>query len=89
MRSEVGGEALSRPKFFVSMMFLAFLVRLAIMIPFNFGYWALILPTMDIGTIIYIITIVLSINTIQSIGDALIPYLVIYPTGIFKHFKMW
>jgi hypothetical protein len=89
MRSEVGGEALSRPKFFASMMVLAFLLRLAIMIPFNFGYWALIIPTMDIGTIIYITTIVLSINTIQSIGDALIPYLVIYPTGIFKHFKMW
>ena len=89
MRSAVGGEALSRPKFFGSMMFLAFLVRLGIMIPFNLAYWALILPTLGVADIIFILTVVLSINTVQSIGDALVPYLIIYPTGIFKNFKMW
>jgi len=88
LRREVGGEALSRPKFYASMMFLAFVVRLAIMIPFNFLYWSLLIP-LDGPTIIYILTVVLSINSVQSIGDAVIPYLIIHPTGIFKHFGIW
>jgi hypothetical protein len=89
LRSNVGGEALSRPKFYAVMMFLAFLVRLAIMIPVNFLYWGLILPTLDTATIVYILVVVLSINSVQSIGDAVVPYLIIHPTGIFKHFGMW
>jgi len=88
LRNEVGGEALSRPKFYASMMILAFVVRLAIMIPFNFLYWSLLIP-LDGPTIIYILAVVLSINSVQSIGDAVVPYLIIHPTGIFKHFGMW
>ena len=89
LRNKVGGEALSKPKFYTLMMILAFVVRLAIMIPVNFLYWGLILPTLDSATIIYILTVVLSINSVQSIGDALVPYLIIHPTGVFKHFGMW
>lgn len=89
LRSDVGGNALSKPKFYTSMMILAFVVRLAIMIPFNFLYWSLILPTLDSATIVYILVVVLSINSVQSIGDALVPYLIIHPTGVFKHFGMW
>jgi hypothetical protein len=89
LRSNVGGEALSKPKFYTVMMILAFLVRLAIMIPLNFLYWGLILPTLDTATIVYILVVVLSINSVQSIGDAVVPYLIIHPTGIFKHFGMW
>ncbi|MHA1614287.1 MAG: hypothetical protein ACTSYJ_05535 [Candidatus Thorarchaeota archaeon] len=89
LRSEEGGKALSKPKFYSAMMILAFMVRLAIMIPLNFLYWGLILPTLDSATIVYILVVVLSINSVQSIGDAIVPYLIVHPTGIFKHFGMW
>ncbi|TFG34988.1 hypothetical protein EU527_00635 [Candidatus Thorarchaeota archaeon] len=88
-RAMVGGEALSKPRFYFSMMLLAFVVRLAIMIPANFLYWSLILPTMDGATIMYILAVVLSINSVQSVGDALVPYLVIHPTGVYKYFGIW
>ncbi|MHA1135207.1 MAG: hypothetical protein ACTSSE_01845 [Candidatus Thorarchaeota archaeon] len=88
LRSEVGGEALSKPKFYASMMSLAFVVRLAIMLPFNFLYWSLLMP-IDGAAFIYILTVVLSINSVQTIGDAIVPYLIIHKTGIFKHFGMW
>jgi hypothetical protein len=88
-KSQEGGAALSSPKFYFSLMFLAFIVRLAIMIPANFLYWAMILPSLDSGTIVYILTVVLSINSVQSIGDSVVPFLIIHPTGIFKHFGIW
>jgi len=89
LRAEVGGEALSSPKFYFSIMLLAFVVRLAIMIPMNFLYWALILPALDAATIMYILVVVLSINSVQSVGDALIPFLVVHPTGVYKYFGIW
>jgi hypothetical protein len=89
LRVEEGGEALSRPMFYVSLMILAFVVRLAVMIPANFLYWGTILPTLNAATINYILVVVLSINSVQSLGDALVPYLVIHPTGIYRHFGIW
>ncbi|MFW9844625.1 MAG: hypothetical protein ACFFEV_08610 [Candidatus Thorarchaeota archaeon] len=89
LRSGVGGEALSRPKFYASMMTLAFVVRLALMIPLNLLYWSLFIDVFEPANFIYIMTVVLSINSVQSIGDAIAPYLIIHPTGIFKHFGMW
>jgi hypothetical protein len=47
------------------------------------------LPTLDAATIVYILVVVLSINSVQSIGDALIPYLIIHPTGVYRHFGIW
>jgi hypothetical protein len=88
-KSQEGGAALSSPKFYFLLMFLAFVVRLAIMIPANFLYWGLILPTLDSETIVYILTVTVSINSVQSLGDSVIPFLIIHPTGIFKHFGMW
>lgn len=89
LRSVEGGEALSRPKFYSMTMILAFLVRLAIMIPANLLYWSLFIPVFESANFVYIMTIVLSINSVQSIGDALVPYLIIHPTKIFKYFGMW
>jgi hypothetical protein len=88
-RSVEGGEALSRPKFYALLMGLAFIIRLALMIPANFLYWSLFIPVFEPTNFVYILTIVLSINTVQSIGDALVPYLIIHPTSIFKHFGIW
>jgi hypothetical protein len=89
LRAEAGGEALSKPKFYFSLMMIAYVVRLAVMIPANFLYWGMILPTLDAATIVYILIVVLSINSVQSIGDALIPYLIIHPTGVYRHFGIW
>ncbi|MDH4214935.1 MAG: hypothetical protein OEV85_13545 [Candidatus Thorarchaeota archaeon] len=89
LKVKAGGKALSSPKFYFSLMLLAFVVRLAIMIPMNFLYWGLILPVLDTETILYILTVVLSINSVQSIGDALVPFLVVHPTGIYKYFGIW
>jgi hypothetical protein len=88
-KSLEGGASLSSPKFYFLLMFLAFLIRLAIMIPANFLYWAMILPTFDSETIAYILIVTLSINSVQSIGDSVIPFLVIHPTGIFRYFRLW
>ena len=88
LKREVGGEALSKPVFYTSMMILAFVVRLAIMIPFNMLYWSLFIP-LNYENVIYILTVALSINLVQSLGDAIVPYLIIHPTGIYKHFGMW
>jgi hypothetical protein len=89
LRSVEGGEALSKPKFYVAMMSIAFIVRLAIMIPANFLYWSLFIPVFEPANFIYIMTVVLSINSVQSLGDAIVPYMVVHPTKIFKHFGMW
>ena len=89
LRSVEGGEALSRPKFYTMTMILAFVVRLAIMTPANLLYWSLFIPVFEPANFVYIMTVVLSINAVQSIGDAVVPYLMIHPTKIFKHFGMW
>ena len=84
--SNTEGESLSRPKFYVTLMFIAFLLRLALMVPINLAYGAIALPFL---TQEFIISYAIILNSFQSIWDALIPFLIVYPTGIFKTFKMW
>ena len=85
-RELMGGESLSKPKFYATLMVLAFLLRLCLMVPINLAYGAIALPflTMD-----FIITYAIILNCFQSLWDALIPFIIVYPTGIFKTFKMW
>ncbi|MFX1605527.1 MAG: hypothetical protein ACFFDD_06430 [Promethearchaeota archaeon] len=86
LRNEVGGEALSRPKFYATLMALAFLLRVSIMVPINIAYLALFAPVISLEVIINFGII---LNAFQSLWDALIPFIVVYPTGLFKYFKMW
>ncbi len=86
LKSEVGGETLSRPRFYATLMFLALLLRLALMIPINIAYMALVAPVFSIEMVINF-GIILNIS--QSLWDALIPFIIVYTTGMFKHFKMW
>lgn len=86
LRNEVGGEALSRPKFYATLMVLAFLLRVSIMVPINIAYLALFAPVISLEVIINFGII---LNAFQSLWDALIPFIVVYPTGLFKYFKMW
>lgn len=86
LKSEVGGETLSRPKFYATLMVLAFILRLSLMIPINLAYGALIAPSM---TVEFILNFAIILNASQSLWDALIPFVIVHPTGLFKHFKMW
>ena len=80
------GETLSKPKYFISLMLLAFIVRLALMIPINLAYGAIAYPFF---TMEFIASYALILNAFQSLWDALIPFIIVYPTGVYKTFKMW
>lgn len=84
---KTGGRILASPSFYITAMIVAFLLRLFIMVPVN-----LVMVPILYGNIYpaeFIVTYAVILNTSQSIWDALIPFLIVYPTGIFKHFKMW
>ena len=86
LRRKEGGESLSRPKFYFILMGFAFLLRLGLMIPINLAYGSIAYPFL---TMEFITTYALILNTFQSIWDALIPFIIVYPTKVFKTFKMW
>jgi hypothetical protein len=89
----LGGRFLVRPLQglrygnFAILMEAAFFVRLHLMIPLN-----LILVPFLYGpyfTTDFIITYAVILNGIQSLWDVLLPFMVVYPTGVYEHFKMW
>ncbi|MGY5870701.1 MAG: hypothetical protein RTV72_00500 [Candidatus Thorarchaeota archaeon] len=84
--SVVGGEALSRPKFYIALMLLAFLLRLGLMVPINLAYGSIAYPFF---TMEFITQFTIIVNVVASMWDALIPFIIVYPTGVFKTFKMW
>jgi hypothetical protein len=86
LRSAGGGETLSRPRFYITLMLLAFVIRLALMIPINLAYGALFAPFL---TVEFILNYAIVLNGFQSFWDALIPYVIVHPTGLFKHFRLW
>jgi hypothetical protein len=86
LKTAGGGETLSRPRFYIVLMLIAFVIRLALMIPINLAYGALVAPYLTVEFILYYAIV---LNGFQSLWDALIPYLIVYPTGLFKHFRLW
>jgi hypothetical protein len=86
LRSEVGGGSLSKVKFYGMLMFAAFILRLAIMVPVNLAYGAIAYPFF---TIEFIIGYALILNGFQSLWDALIPFVIVHKTDVFRVFKMW
>ena len=82
----VGGESLSRPKFYATLMFLAFILRISIMVPVNILYGAIAYPFL---TVEFILGYAIILNAFQSMWDALIPFIIVHRTGIFKSFGMW
>ena len=81
-----GGLALSKIRLYTGLMFLAFLIRLAMMIPVNLVVvpfiWGVSDPT-------FIISYTVILNTIQSFWDAFLPFIVIHRTQVFKSYGMW
>jgi hypothetical protein len=86
LRSKVGGEALCKPRFYVTLMAIAFIIRLLLMIPINLAYGAIFAPFLSVD---FILNYAIVLNGLQSLWDALIPYLVVYPTRLFRYFKLW
>ncbi|TFG31665.1 hypothetical protein EU528_05640 [Candidatus Thorarchaeota archaeon] len=84
--SSRGGDSLSRPKFYATLMLLAFVLRLVLMVPINLAYGAIAFPFL---TLDFIINYAIILNSFQSLWDALIPFIIVYPSGVFKTFKMW
>jgi hypothetical protein len=82
----VGGESLSRPRFYATLMLLAFILRISIMVPVNILYGAIAYPFL---TVEFILGYAIILNAFQSMWDALIPFIIVHRTGIFKSFGMW
>ncbi|MHA2385611.1 MAG: hypothetical protein ACXAEE_05320, partial [Candidatus Thorarchaeota archaeon] len=81
-----GGSALSRMRFYVGLMLLAYLVRLTLMIPVNLAVVPFIWGVSDP---VFIISYTVVLNTIQSFWDAFLPFIVIHRTQVFKNYGMW
>ncbi len=86
LKNPVGGEALSKPRFYATLMVMAVLLRLAIMVPVNIVYIALFLPSFSFEMLI---TFGVLLNVLQGTWDALIPFVLVYPTRLFENFKLW
>ncbi|MHA1481721.1 MAG: hypothetical protein ACTSQZ_09910 [Candidatus Thorarchaeota archaeon] len=80
------GERLSKLPVYLTLMIPAFLLRLALMIPLNLVIVPILWGLDDVG---FIIGYTLVLNSLQTIFDVVVPYIVVYPTKIFKHFKLW
>ncbi|MFW9920148.1 MAG: hypothetical protein ACFFED_11140, partial [Candidatus Thorarchaeota archaeon] len=67
-------------------MLVAYLVRLSLMMPLNL----VIVPALfGISDVSFIIMYTLILNTLQSLWDTLVPFLIVYRTRIFDEFRMW
>ncbi|MHA3962407.1 MAG: hypothetical protein AM325_002600 [Candidatus Thorarchaeota archaeon SMTZ1-45] len=84
--NESRGESLSRPRFYGTLMLSAFILRLLLMVPINLIYGAIAMPFL---TVEFILSYAIILNAFQSMWDALIPFIIVHKTGIFKSFGMW
>jgi len=82
------GKFLSLPKVYIPSMSLAAIARISIMIVTNLIVVPIIFYESSFTTEV-IITYALLINGFQSVLDAVIPYLVVHVTPVFKRFGMW
>ncbi|MHA1907237.1 MAG: hypothetical protein ACW98Y_08075 [Candidatus Thorarchaeota archaeon] len=85
-RSKMGGKHLSSAKMLSIYMIIAFIIRLGIMIPLNLVMVPILFGLTDVS-FIFMYTVVL--NSLQSLWDALIPFLIVHKTGLFENFRMW
>jgi hypothetical protein len=83
---KVGGESLSRPRFYATLMLVAFILRISVMVPVNLIYGAFAYPFFST---LFILSYAIILNAFQSMWDALIPFIIVHKTDIFKSFGMW
>ncbi len=82
----VDGLRLEDKRRYLGAMIIAYIVRLAIMLPVNLT----IVPILwGISDLTFIAQYTLILNTVQSFWDALIPFIVVHSSGIFRRFRTW
>ena len=86
-KTEFKGRSLSDLRVYVPMMIGAFVLRLAVMIPLNLFIVPVLAP--GIFTFEQVVIYVIIINGLQSIWDAVVPYVIVHVTPIFEHFGIW
>ena len=84
--NNAGGEHLGNVREYALLMFLAYVIRLGVMIPLNLLVAPIFFPEFDTFTVIIY---ALTLNSIQSIIDALGPFIIVHSSTLFKHFGMW
>ncbi len=97
------GEDMKNLKNYIPSMIVAWIIRCVVMVALNYVYlfvfWggpdALAFTSLDwlgiesiAGHVGYIVTLIL-INTIQTIGDAIIPYILIFSSKIYDRFTIY
>jgi len=84
--SQENGAYLSTRSVYAKYMFLGYIVRLCLMLPLNL---VLVPALFGLSDVVFIIQYTLILNTLQSVWDTLVPFLVVYRTRIFEEFSMW
>lgn len=84
--AELGGEVLAQASLYFKVMFVAFVARLLLMLAVNIVLVPLLYPFVTFEEIVYL-TVVL--NLFQGSWDALIPYVMVFKTPLYEHFKLW
>jgi hypothetical protein len=80
------GASLADPNRYLLLMIIAYVMRIAMMVPLNLVTIPLVMPFIDPASILPYTVI---LNTNQSIWDALVPYFVVHMTPIFRNYKLW
>jgi hypothetical protein len=83
---DANGDYLGNVQEYTLLMLLAYIIRLGIMIPLNLLVAPIFFPEL---TTFEVIMYALTLNTTQSILDAVGPFLIVHSSSLYKHFGMW
>ena len=83
---DAGGAFFGNITNYAVLMFLAYLVRLGIMIPLNLLVAPIFFP--DLEAVVVILN-ALFLNTTQSALDAIGPFIIVHTSTLYKQFGMW
>jgi len=87
IKKDISSGTLKEPKTYATYGVIGIIVRIVVMVPINIVvYLALGYPPAFLGA--YLIVVVL-INTLQSVWDLVIPYLIVYGLKIDEKFEIW
>ncbi|MHA1779426.1 MAG: hypothetical protein ACTSYL_00990 [Candidatus Thorarchaeota archaeon] len=80
------GQLLSKTSVYISLMLVAYIIRILIMIPTNLALVPLFFHVNDAN---WIIDYTILLNTTQHIWDVLVPFVIVHKTPLFKDFRLW
>lgn len=80
------GHLLSKTSVYISLMVVAYIIRIVIMIPTNLVLVPLFFHVNDAT---WIINYTILLNTVQHLWDVLVPFIIVHKTPLFKDFRLW